>query len=308
MNYQKNVSKQSSIRDWIGAARPRTLLLATASVILGTGLALHDGHVSVLTFILSWFLAISIQILANFANDLGDYEKGTDITGNRQGPTRAMQSGKMSRKTMLHGIYFMVLVSVIIGVLDVIFSLENAKGQLILLGIGLLCILAALFYTMGKHAYGYKGLGDFFAFLFFGPVAVLGTYYLHIGTLLFQPILPAIGLGLISTMILNVNNMRDIENDKKTNKITVAARMGLQKARIYHAILTIGSCCTFLGYSLLYASAPWYRYLYASVFLFFLSILYHLFNQKERKLDIFLGQTAIAGLLLVVIFSICINI
>jgi len=142
------------------------------------------------------------------------------------------------------------------------------QSAAIMLVVGLSCILAAVGYTLGKHAYGYRGWGDFFAFLFFGPVPVIGTYFLHVHSFDFQPVLPSIGSGLISAMILNINNMRDIDNDCAAGKITIAAKLGLKKAKVYHTLLTCLMCACFLGYSFLYASRPWYRYLYVLVFLF----------------------------------------
>lgn len=298
------------LKNWISALRLRTLFLAVAGVILGTGIALHAGIFQLSTFLLTLALAITIQILANFANDLGDFLKGTDTTGERQGPTRAVQSGNITPKQMKTAIAVMVLVVGVIG-LCLILSVAANIGQwafAILLGIGAACILSALFYTMGKYAYGYVGWGDFFAFLFFGPVAVVGTYFLQTHTFHFQPMLPAVGLGFISTMILNVNNMRDMENDKTSGKITVAIKLGLKNAKLYHTLLTFGVFTCFLHYSFTFAHAPWYRYLYAVVFLFQFHILTQIHRKSGRALDAYLSQTAISGFLLAVAFSLCINI
>ena len=298
----------SSIKNWISAFRLRTLFLAVAGVTLGTGVALHEGKFSTVTLLLTLALAIFIQILANLANDLGDYEKGADTTGKRQGPTRAMQSGKISRKEMISAIIlFAVLVSVT-GICAIGVSVGWNAGGFAMLGIGVSCMLAAIFYTMGKFAYGYKGWGDFFAFLFFGPVAVIGTYFLQVHSLDFQPVLPSVGLGFISAMILNINNMRDIENDKASEKITVAAKLGLKNARIYHTLLTFGMFTCFLQYSFMYANEPWYRYLYVIVFLFQFVILTKIHRKKDRQLDAYLKFTALSGFALAVLFGICINI
>lgn len=300
----------SSVKNWISAFRLRTLFLAVAGVTLGTGLALQVGKFSAITLGLAVALAVSIQILSNLANDLGDYLKGTDITGKRQGPARAVQSGKISPRQMKVAIGITIVIVLAIGLILVLNAAENftQSSVFILLGIGLLCILSALFYTIGRYAYGYVGWGDFFAFLFFGPVAVIGTYFLHTGLFDFRPILPSIGLGFISTMILNVNNMRDIENDKTSGKITFASKLGLINAKIYHTLLTFGMFTCFLQYSFMFAPSPWYRYLYTIVFIFQFYILTQIHKKKDRDLDPYLKLTSMAGFLLAVVFSICINI
>lgn len=295
------------IKNWISAARPRTLFLAVASVILGTGLAWHEGMFYGRTFLFTLLLAVSIQILSNLANDLGDYEKGTDITGKRQGPARAMQSGNITRKQMKTAIAVMIIFSVISGLMAVFLSLGIGAEAFVMLAIGVLCILSALFYTMGKHAYGYKGWGDFFAFFFFGPVPVIGTYFLHTGSLDIQPVLPAIGLGLISAMALNINNMRDIDNDRASGKKTLAVRLGLKNAKFYHTLLTFTMFACFIAYNRFFEPSPWYRYAYVLVFLLPFKILIEIHAKKQRALDPYLKFTALTGFLLAIFFSVCIN-
>lgn len=298
------------LKNWISAFRLRTLFLAVAGVTLGTGIAPHQGKFSATTLVLALVLSVSIQILSNLANDLGDYLKGTDTTGKRQGPVRAVQSGKISPKQMKTAIGITLVIVAAIGLTLVLNAAENYNqlSVFILLGVGLICILSALFYTIGRYAYGYVGWGDFFAFLFFGPVAVIGTYFLHTGTFDFKPALPAVGLGFISTMILNINNMRDMENDKASGKITFALKLGLKNAKTYHTLLTFGMFTCFLQYSFMFAASPWYRYLYTAVFPFQFYILTQVHKKTDRELDPYLKLTSIAGFLLAVAFSICINI
>ncbi len=299
----------SSIRTWISAFRLRTLFLAVATVVLGSGIALHEGKFSLLVFVLTLVLSIFIQILANLANDLGDFEKGTDITGKRQGPVRAMQSGSITRKQIIKAILITVILSMALGSI-LILAIAKEIGHAFVFGlfiVGLFCILSALFYTMGKIAYGYKGWGDFFAFLFFGPVAVIGTYFLHVHRIDFQPMLPSIGMGFISAMILNINNMRDIDNDKESGKITVASKLGLKRAKLYHVSLTFGMFACFLQYSFMFAPLPWYRYLYTIVLFLFFIILSKITNKKNRELDPYLKFTSLSGFLLAVAFSLCIK-
>lgn len=300
----------AKLKNWISAFRLRTLFLAVAGVTLGTGVALQEGKFSAITFVLALALAVSIQILSNLANDLGDYLKGTDITGNRQGPVRAVQSGKISPGEMKIAIGIAIVIVAAIGLTLVLDAAESytQPSVFLLLAIGLVCILSALFYTIGRYAYGYVGLGDFFAFLFFGPVAVIGTHFLHAHSPGFQPVLPAVGLGFISTMILNINNMRDMDNDKASGKITFALLLGLKNAKIYHTLLTFGMFTCFLQYSFMFAASPGYRFLYVVVFLYQFYLLTQVHKKKGRELDPYLKLTSLSGFLLAVVFSICINI
>ena len=300
----------AKLKNWISAFRLRTLFLAVAGVTLGTGVALQEGKFSAITFVLALALAVSIQILSNLANDLGDYLKGTDVTGNRQGPARAVQSGKISPGEMKTAIGIAIVIVAAIGLTLVLDAAESytQPSVFLLLAIGLVCILSALFYTIGRYAYGYVGLGDFFAFLFFGPVAVIGTYFLHAHSPGFQPVLPAVGLGFISTMILNINNMRDMDNDKASGKITFALLLGLKNAKIYHTLLTFGMFTCFLQYSFMFAASPGYRFLYVVVFLYQFYLLTQVHKKTGRELDPYLKLTSLSGFLLAVVFSICINI
>ena len=200
----------ASAKEWISAFRLRTLFLAVSTVILGSGLAIYEGKFDLTIFTFAMVLAIAIQILANLANDLGDFQKGTDITGKRVGPTRAVQGGSISAEQMKVAISIFVVICILSGSLLVykIAPFVSITAWISLLFIGLLCILAALFYTMGKNAYGYRGWGDLFAFVFFGPVPVIGTYFLHTHSLDFVPVLPAMSflfnsLGLCVVLVIS---------------------------------------------------------------------------------------------------------
>lgn len=298
----------ANIKNWVIAFRLRTLFLAIATVILGSGLALQENF-NIVVFIIALSLAISIQILANLANDLGDYLKGTDTTGKRQGPTRSLQSGAISVKEMKNAIIIFVVICLIAGIALVssIYPYINRSYTAILLGIGALSILTALFYTIGKNAYGYKGWGDLFALVFFGPVPVIGTYFLHTHILDFKPVLPAIGLGLISTMILNINNMRDIDNDRSSGKLTVAVRLGLPKSKMYHTLLTFASFFCFLSYNYIFEQSLWYRYVYLLSFLLLFKILSQIHRKNGADLDPYLKETSFTSFLIAITFAICIN-
>lgn len=306
----KLFTKNSVFRAWILAFRPRTLFLATGCIILGSGLAWHTNSFNLYTSLLTLSTALFLQLLSNLANDLGDFLKGTDTTGKRVGPTRSTQSGIITPLQMKRGILIVILLAIVSG-LSLLLRLIETIGWgsiIIFVFIGFFSLVSALFYTLGKRPYGYRGWGDFFAFLFFGPIAVLGAYYLQTGSLNWYPILPSIGMGLLSAMILNVNNMRDIKNDEESGKITIAVKLGLRGAKAYHAIMTLIMFSCFTIYSILFAAYPLYKFSYVIVFIFQLYILYHIFKSKDSSLDSYLRKTAFSSFLLALSFSICINI
>jgi 1,4-dihydroxy-2-naphthoate octaprenyltransferase len=224
---------------WIQAFRLRTLPLAVSSIIVGSALAaFHGVHRPAITA-LALLTAVLLQVLSNLANDLGDHEHGTD-NADRVGPTRAVQSGAISPSAMKRAVVICGLLALISGVGLIVTGLGLTLTTLAFLGIGLLAIGAAVRYTYGNKPYGYAGLGDASVFLFFGPVGVIGTYFLHTGQLDPAIGLPAAAFGLLSAGVLNVNNMRDIRNDKASGKITMAVRLGSERARSYHSLLVIG--------------------------------------------------------------------
>ena len=298
------------ISPWISAFRPHTLFLAAAGVILGSGLALHVGRFDLTTAILTLTTAILLQLLSNLANDLGDYVQGTDQTGSRVGPMRSVQSGKISPHKMKIGIGITTLITMFSG-LVLLLRLFHTIGLIVIvvfLIVGALSLFSALFYTLGERPYGYKGWGDFFAFLFFGPIAVMGTYYLQTQIVDFKSVLPSIGMGLLSAMILNVNNMRDIDNDAYSNKRTIAVRLGLERAKVYHSTMMLIMYACFLIYSFLYAITPWYRFVYIIVYLFQFIILIQIFKKEGKELDPYLRKTALSAFVLSILFSVCINV
>ncbi|MFV0332095.1 MAG: 1,4-dihydroxy-2-naphthoate octaprenyltransferase [Dysgonomonas sp.] len=299
----------ASFKSWISALRPRTLFLAVATALSGSGIAYSTGKFSLLVFILTIAIATILQLLSNMANDLGDYQHGTDITGERIGPQRTVQSGAITPTQMKRAIIIAIGMAAIVGVLLIYVALQfmELKYILLFLGLGLACIGAAIKYTAGSNPYGYKGLGDVFSFTFFGLVSVVGTYFLHTHVVDFMPWLPAIGLGLLTVAVLNLNNMRDVENDRKSGKITIPVRIGLKNAKIYHAILTFGAFACFIVYSVIYCT-HWYEYIYLFCFIIFIKLLINIFKIKEnRLLDPYLKYTSMGTFVLSVCFSICIN-
>ena len=307
MNTTSN--NKTLIQAWISPFRPRTLFLAAAGVILGSGLALNVGRFDLTSALLTLTTALLLQLLSNLPNDLGDYVKGTDRTGRRVGPERGVQSGKISPHQMKVGIGFTTLITMISGLVLLLrlFHTIGLVAIVVFLVVGFFSLLSALFYTLGHRPYGYIGWGDFFAFLFFGPIAVIGTYYLQAQSIDLRSIFPSIGMGLLSAMILNVNNMRDIDNDAISGKRTIAVRLGLKNAKFYHSILILTMFASFLIYSFVYASSPWYRFGYVIVYLFQFALLTQIFRREGRDLDPYLRKTALSAFLLSVLFAVCIN-
>lgn len=300
----------ASIKHWIAALRPRTLFLATATALSGSAMAYSVGKFSWIVFFLTIAIANILQLLSNLANDLGDYQHGTDVTGERIGPVRMMQSGAISYKEMKKAIFINIAIAACVGLLLIYEALQFLSIYFILLFLflGVCSILAAIKYTAGSNPYGYKGLGDIFSFVFFGPVSVVGTFFLHTHSLTFQPWLPAIGLGFLTVAVLNINNMRDRDNDLKSGKITIAIKLGYIGAKRYHACLVLGSFICFLVYSIMY-SLHWYNYIYLAVFIYHFRLLKDIYEIIDnRKLDPYLGYTSLGTFVLALLYSFFINI
>jgi len=244
------------VKAYIGAARLRTLPLAAAVVAMGD-ICVRLFYPSFYRFeITGWILitAILLQVLSNFANDYGDFKKGTDIYAKRK--DRAMSSGRISESKMIVSLVLISGLSLLSGLklLWVAFDGDLSKGFIFMLGVGLLAILASITYTIGKNAYGYKALGDLFVFIFFGPVAVLGCVYLHAtDSFVVQPnhVFPACVaasccMGFASTAVLTINNIRDIEKDKSSGKTTIPVLLGYVKAKMYFYTLVIAMLISFV--------------------------------------------------------------
>ncbi len=289
---------------WVAAARPRTLPLSLASIILGSFLAASMGRFNWEIALLAALTTIFLQILSNFANDYGDAVSGKD-TELRVGPRRAVATGDITKEAMLRGIVITSVLSLISGIGLLIVAFYNAGATLFwfFLVLGLLSIAAAVGYTNGKRPYGYAGFGDIAVLIFFGWVGVLGTYFLH--TLSFNPILllPATSVGLFATGVLNINNIRDIETDTMTGKRSIPARLGLPLAIRYHWGLLIAGMFCALAYSFL-MNSTWFGYLYLIVFpLFIVNGRAVATHKRPAELNARLGQLALTTLLFVVLFG-----
>ncbi|PIF00047.1 MAG: 1,4-dihydroxy-2-naphthoate octaprenyltransferase [Maribacter sp.] len=223
---------------WINAARLRTLPLSISGILVGTALADFYGSGSLGIFILALCTAIGFQITSNFANDYGDGVKGVDNDG-RIGPKRVLQSGLLTRKALKRGVVISVMVNIVlvVALVYLAFGFENLGYIFLFMALGTFSIWAAIKYTVGTSAYGYRGLGDIFVFIFFGLLAVLGTMFLFTKSIPWPAVLPAISIGALSTGVLNLNNLRDHESDKTSNKNTLVVQMGYEKGLVYHTWL-----------------------------------------------------------------------
>lgn len=236
---------------WIPAFRLRTLPLAVSSIIVGSGLAAFAGGFKPVVMVAALLTAILLQILSNLANDLGDHLHGTD-NAERVGPKRAVQSGAIPPATMRRAMLICAALAFASGSWLIVTALGLSIVTLGFLLLGLLAIGAAVKYTYGKNPYGYAGFGDASVFVFFGLAGVLGTYYLHTQHFEAGILLPAAAFGLLSAGVLNVNNLRDIRNDRASGKITLAVRMGYDQAKGYHGFLVIGGLGCLMLFSALY--------------------------------------------------------
>tara|TARA_B110000263_G_scaffold249678_1_gene268054 strand:+ start:1143 stop:2036 length:894 start_codon:yes stop_codon:yes gene_type:complete len=221
---------------WFSAARLRTLPLSVSGIFVGSFASFTDNNFNSSIFFLAIATTISYQVLSNFANDYGDGVKGTDI--NRVGPKRTVQSGLITSKEMKIIIIATSIISFLLTISLVFTSFKNSPFYLLLfLILGLLAIIAAIKYTVGNNPYGYIGFGDLFVFIFFGLISVLGSNFLFTSKLNLSLLYPALTIGLLSVGVLNLNNMRDIQNDKLVGKKTMSARMGLDNSKFYHFLL-----------------------------------------------------------------------
>jgi 1,4-dihydroxy-2-naphthoate polyprenyltransferase len=242
---------------WLQAFRLRTLPLALSSTLLGSFLAYSKSYFRLSVFILASLTTLFLQVLSNLANDYGDGLKGSD-NGERLGPERVTQSGKVS----LQGIRIMILVFVLLslaaGSALIFTGLSHFPFHTILVFflVGLSAIIAAIKYTVGRKPYGYMGFGDMFVFLYFGIVGVCGTFYLQTGYLDPWILLPASTIGMFSMGVLNINNLRDIKSDSANGKKTLVVRLGVKTAKIYHAVLVLIAVLMSIAYTMVFFRSP----------------------------------------------------
>ena len=290
---------------WIAAARPRTLPLALSSILMGCFLAYHTSSFSWSVAALTIVTTTLLQILSNFANDYGDGVSGKDNDA-RQGPKRAVQSGQISASDMKRAMILFSILSFMSGIGLLYESLKNSSLQTILLffGLGISSIIAAITYTAGKRPYGYAGFGDISVLIFFGWVGVIGTYYLHTKGFDWSLLLPATSCGLFAVAVLNINNIRDIESDMATGKMSIPVRLGRSKAVVYHwVVLVVGMACS--AFFTISSQTSAHNWLYLLAFPFFIYNGLSVSKIKNAQdLDPFLKQMALSTLLYVLLFGV----
>lgn len=303
------------MKHWIEAARLRTLPLSISGIIVGSMYALANPTDNILTptEVFNWRLfgfailtTLGLQILSNFANDYGDGVKGTD-NKDRVGPKRAIQSGVISPEAMKRAIIITAALTLLSAMLLIYYAFTdtNIFYSLFFLVLGILAIASAIRYTVGNTAYGYRGYGDLFVFVFFGLVSTLGVNFLYskqLDPLLF---LPAAAVGLLSVGVLNLNNMRDEASDRKSNKNTIVVKIGGAKAKIYHYFLIISAMVLVVLFALLSGFKP-DQYLFLLAYIPLTKHLINVHKNKEAKLlDPELKKLALSTFALSVLLALC---
>jgi 1,4-dihydroxy-2-naphthoate octaprenyltransferase len=303
------------VKSYIKAARLRTLPLSISGIILGSylgnefvnNLLEHTIRTSIWESSIFWlaiFTTIGFQVLSNYANDYGDGIKGSDK--NRTGEARMVSSGAITPKQMKTAMISTTTITLLIALLliYVAFGSENFGYSILFFGLGIASIAAAIKYTVGNSAYGYSGFGDIFVFLFFGLLSVVGSYFLYTKMINFEIFFPAFSIGLLSTAVLNLNNLRDREQDKTNNKNTLVVKLGVDSAKKYHYFLIIGALITALIYTTLNFSS-----IYEFVFLVaFIPLVKNMItvskNNAPAELDSELKKVALSTFLFAILFGI----
>lgn len=304
--------------DWIKAARLRTLPLSISGIIMGSFIArwklLQNGETWDWTiFALALLVTLLYQVLSNYANDYGDGVKGTDKNRIGEAEQRAVASGKISASQMRNAVILFALLSLVATfyLLYKAFFPDFIKEFYTFLGLGIACILAAIGYTVGKKPYGYLGLGDIMVFIFFGLVSVCGSYFLFTKSFDWDILLPASAIGLLSAAVLNLNNMRDIENDEKSGKKTLALRLGFKNAMIYEMIILVLPPILVLMYMMinhLQEQGKYYAFIFFVTVFPLMSLRRKIMAVKEPKeLDPFLKQVAMITFVMSILVAIGLN-
>ena len=293
------------MKKWVAAARLRTLPLSISGIILGSLIALSEGNWNWAIFILALLTTLFLQILSNYANDYGDGIRGTDAE--RIGEKRAVASGEITAKEMKNAVVLFSFLSAISAFLLIFISFQEDFGwALLFIFLTFACVWAAIRYTVGKSAYGYAGMGDIFVFIFFGIVSVWGSYILYQHeTVNVSMLLPSAAIGLLSTAVLNLNNLRDIETDRKAGKLTLPLRMGFQNGKIYQSFLVLIPFVLSLIYLFQIGKTEWFHFSFLILLIPACLFLKTLFQTNEpRQLDKELKKTALLTLAFAIIFGI----
>ncbi len=293
---------KEQVRIWWQAIRPGTLFISFSTIMASAAVAQKLGDWSFGLFLSTSLVTLLLQIASNLANDLGDDEKGVDKT-RKLGSERLIASGKLSRsavKRMLQGVLLMVVL-VGAGLLYRIYQTIDFTGMLLFFIVGIGAMVAAITYTMGKTPYGYRGFGDFFAFLFFGPVAVWGSGFLYSESFESAYLLPGIVAGILSASILNLNNMRDIENDRAYGKITFAGILGGERARLYHLFINGFGLLLLILQSALFGGegVSIDHFLFILLFPFYIALLLKIRKSASSELQPYFKKSTLWGFLVI---------
>ncbi len=294
------------MKHWIQAARLRTLPLSVSGIIVGSIHAMSQSIFNWKIVIFAFTTTLGFQVLSNFANDYGDGVKGTD-NNDRIGPKRAIQSGVISAKAMKRA---MILTSILTLVSAILLIYVSFKGEyflysMIFLTLGILAIVSAIRYTVGTGAYGYRGFGDIFVFVFFGLVSTIGIYFMFAKSIDWLLFLPAIAIGFLSVGVLNLNNMRDEASDRKSNKNTIVVKIGAANAKKYHYFLIISAMVLVIVFGLV-SQYRLDQYLFVLAYIPLIKHLNTVHNNKEpRALDPELKKVALSTFALSILLAIC---
>jgi 1,4-dihydroxy-2-naphthoate octaprenyltransferase len=303
------------MKHWIQAARLRTLPLSVSGIILGSFYALAYPTDTVLTpteifnwkiFVLALITTLGLQVLSNFANDYGDGIKGTD-NEDRIGPKRALQSGVITPNQMKKAIIITSIATLLAAILliYVAFGNKNFIYSVLFLLLGVFAISSAIRYTVGNSAYGYKGYGDLFVFIFFGLVSTIGVNFLYSKQLDWILFLPAIAIGFLSVGVLNLNNIRDELSDRKANKNTIVVKIGGEKAKIYHFFLITTAMVLIVVFAII-KKFNFDQYLFLIVYLPLIKHLKTVYNNTNpADLDPELKKVALSTFALAILISLC---
>ena len=310
---------KDNLYNWLQAARLRTLPLSISGILLGSFIArwrlVHIGeNWDWRIFALAMLVTLLYQVLSNFANDYGDGVRGTDRFRDKNAEKRAIASGIISVKQMKMAVISTAILAMIMtsGLLYTAFFPHYILEFYVFIGLGILCILAAVGYTMGKKPYGYLGLGDIMVFIFFGWISVGGSYFLFTKVWSWDILLPASAIGMLSVAVLNLNNMRDLESDKLAGKNTLALRLGFKRAMIYQIVLMqlpLILVLIFLLKNELQIKGNYYAFMVMVLFFPMTAMRRKIMKAKlPKELDPFLKQVGIITLMMAILLAIGLNI
>ena len=294
------------MKHWIEAARVRTLPLSVSGIIVGSFYAMSQSMFNWKIVLFALTTTLGLQILSNFANDYGDGIKGTD-NADRVGPARAIQSGTITPTQMKTAMVITSLITMMSAALLIYYSFKEQYliYSLTFLFLGFLAIASAIRYTVGNTAYGYRGYGDVFVFVFFGIVSTLGIYFMFAKEIDWRLIFPATAIGFLSVGVLNLNNMRDEISDKKAGKNTVVVKIGGAKAKIYHYLLVVSAMILVLAFAII-KDFQFDQYIFLVSYFPLTTHLITVYKNKDpRALDPELKKLAISTFLLSILLSLC---